>query len=142
MKKMTLFFATPVRKMVEKDPKFAALPGLHKAIGLPRELVRAVLEYDFGSSATGAERGEMMHRIVWDEFQLRDHVYNNLRRAVSESHRIEGTIRLTPIPAHAKRRIRLELLFFRRNEKYYFFYLVFEIELDTAKTCDVWYHWG
>ena len=129
MKKMSLFFTARVQHMMESYKDFAELPGLHKAIKLPSEILLSVLHNQCG--VDGIESVKCARNIggdAWRWFHLGYPEYRDLHSAVHSAQRIESTISF-----YTETIFEVRIEFFRKNQKKFFYAARFSVNLTTAE---------
>lgn len=131
MKKVSLFFATPIRKQMEKTDGFAIRNhGMHEAIMLPAELLYAALGCDGFSEKRAKEIGD----DAWKYFDSCHAEFHDIQEAIRAAYRMESTIK-----SAAGNNLLLEVQLYRKNERVSFFDIWFGIVLETGHICGAGY---
>ena len=124
MKKVSLFFSTPIRQQMEKSIDFAIVNhGMHEAILLPTDLLRATLWCDGFTE----ERAKEIGGDAWKYFDGTHTEFLDIQDAIRAAYRMESTIKSV-----AGDNLLLEVQLYRKNEKEHFFDIRFYITLETG----------
>lgn len=91
MKKISLFFTTPVRQRMEKDPVFARSPALLKAMRKHYELIEAGLQRGLDD-----ESAKNIGGGAWKLFGQCRCESDSVQKAIGEAWRIESTVGFYP----------------------------------------------
>lgn len=87
MKKISLFFTTPVRKRMEEDGEFVRSTGFLKAMRLGQDLVGVSLLHGLLEKDAKAAGG-----VMWKYFHHASSEGKSIQKAIAESWRVEITI--------------------------------------------------
>jgi len=135
MRNFNLFLEKQVQKKTRKDEAFATLPGLHKAIRLPSEILSQILLFERNViDKNSYSRAKAIGGSAWRFFYPFEEKCMRLELAIKEAYRIEGVISF--LKHFEKMIFELGVKFYRKNEKKFFFSVWFYIDKDTAKIID------
>lgn len=123
IKKVGLFFSTPIRRRMEKDYDFRSSAGLQKAVSLSSQFLQVCI-----SKSLDEFEAKAKDEACWKFFHF-GHAENGLlKNAFSKSQRVEAVI--LPYGFGA---IALHLLYFVKGEKRAFFRIDMAIAEETGR---------